>query len=510
MQPSFNLIDQPWIGAIDSTGQRQEYSLRELLLHAHELRSLYDDSPLVIAAQLRMILALLHSVHDGPRNRGEWQKVWQLGRFDEDLLSKYFAKWHNRFELFGNEHRFYQTTEPIKDGTTASLVVLLYTFGAGGNATLFDHTSAEPVIDLTPSVAARLLLTVHIYGFCGRVSGPAYFADGPCVRDALFFAEGDSLFETLVLNMVEYNAERPMRQAFNDHPAWEMDNAYSPERQIPFGYLDYLTWHDRRIQLVPKTTQEGIRVSEMVLTPGLRMDGSVMNQDPLKHFRIHEKHGHISLKFTENRALWRDSVALMKFNSTNYQTPAIFSWLERLVERGNLDRSKTLRCMAFGMATELGKQVINFYRSEHLPLPLAYFGESSLVTVLENALAASESVKDELWKATGTVARLFLVPDEESSRQPDPKAVRNLRDTLDTERRYWSLLEPLFRQTMQKIPRDANTAMTNWFDWLRQSAWDVFNQACNGLGDDPRALKAVVRGREQLARGLAIALKIDL
>lgn len=508
MPPSFNLIDQPWIGAIDHAGQLREYSLRELLLHAHELRTLHDDSPLVIAATLRMILALLHSAHNGPYDRGEWKGIWQRGHFEDDLINDYLIKWHDRFDLFSSEHPFYQSTKSI--GTKAPLTVLLYAFGAGGSATLFDHTSAEPIVDITPSTAAKLLLTVHLYGFCGRVSGPAYFADGPCVRDALFFAEGDSLFETLVLNMLEYNEERPMRKDTNDHPAWEMDNAYSPERQTPFGYLDYLTWQDRRIQLVPEIIQEGIRVSEMVLTPGLQLDGSMMNQDPLKHFRIDKKYGHLSLKFTEDRALWRESVALLKLNSTDFQPPAIFSWLERLVVRGNLDRSKTLRCMAFGMATELGKQVINFYRSEHLPLPLAYFSESNLVTELEQSLTTAEQVKDALWKATNTVAHLFLVPDEKSGSQPDPKAVSNLRKTMGTERRYWSLLEPLFLQTMQSIPKDVNEAKTTWFDWLRQSAWDVFNQACEGLGDDPRALKAVVRGREQLAIGLSKVLKIDL
>lgn len=510
MQPTFNLIDQPWIGAVDHEGRLQEYSLRDLLLQAHELRGLHDDSPLVIAALLRMILALLHRVHDGPRNRSEWQQIWQAGRFDEGRIDRYFAEWHERFELFGDEHRFYQSPEPLEEKGTAPLVVLLYVFGAGGNATLFDHTSADPEVELTPAAAARLLLTVHLYGFCGRVSGPAYFSDGPSVRDVLFFAEGDSLFETLALNLLEYNKERPIRHTGDDRPAWEMDDPYQPPRQVPFGYLDYLTWQDRNIRLVAKSTEEGIRVSEMVLMPGLSLDAGLINQDPMKHFRVDEKRGYISLRFQENRALWRDSVALLKFNSANYRTPAIFAWLDLLVERGMLERSKTLRCMALGMATEAGKQVTHFYRGEYLPLPLAYLDNPDLVLLLEKALTAAEGVASELWKATGTLARWLLVPDEESERQPNPDDVRDLRASMAAERRYWSRLEPQFRQTMQAIPQDATAALTTWFDWLRQNARDVFNQVCDGLGDDPRALKAVVRGREQLARGLGVALKIEL
>jgi CRISPR system Cascade subunit CasA len=509
MQPSFNLIDQPWIGAVDHAGQLQEYSLRDLLLHAHELRGLHDDSPLVIAAELRMLLALLHRVYDGPRNRREWQAIWQAGRFDTERIERYFAQWYDRFDLFGNAHRFYQAVGPLEENGAASLAALLYTFGAGGSATLFDHTGADPNLELTPAEAARLLLTVPLYGFCGRVSGPAYFGDGPCVRDVLFFAEGDSLFETLVLNLLEYNTEHPIPQTGDDRPAWEMDDPYQPIRQIPFGYLDYLTWQDRSIRLVPHSTLEGTRVHKMVLMPGLNLDADFMSQDPMKHFRIDEKRGYLSLRFQENRALWRDSVALLKLNTTNHRTPTIFSWLHRLVELGSLARAKTLRCMAFGMATEAGKQVVHFYRSEYLPLPLAYLAEPSLISQLETALTAAEDVASELWKTTGTLARWLLVPDEESDRQPNPDDVRDLRATMAAERRYWALLEPLFRQTMQAIPQDSSAAIRDWFAWLRRCAWDVFDQVCNGLGDDPRALKAIVRGREQLVRGLGTVLRIQ-
>ena len=91
-RPTFNLVDEPWIGAVDTDGLLQEYSLRDLLVRAHELSGLYDDSPLVVAALLRTILALLHRVYDGPRNRGEWQTLWQAGQFDANRLDASFAE----------------------------------------------------------------------------------------------------------------------------------------------------------------------------------------------------------------------------------------------------------------------------------------------------------------------------------------------------------------------------------------------------------------------------------
>ena len=112
-QPTFNLIDEPWIGAVDADGTRKEYSLRDLLAQAHVLHSLYDDSPLVVAALLRMILALLHRAYDGPRNRREWQAIWTAGKFDVARLETYFDQWYSRFDLFDAEHPFYQSVDPI-------------------------------------------------------------------------------------------------------------------------------------------------------------------------------------------------------------------------------------------------------------------------------------------------------------------------------------------------------------------------------------------------------------
>jgi CRISPR system Cascade subunit CasA len=511
MQPSFNLIDQPWIGAVDHAGQLQEYSLRDLLLHAHELRELHDDSPLVIASQLRMILALLHRIYEGPANRHEWQAIWQSGRFEEARIDRYFAQWHDRFDLFHPQFPFYQTLNWSADEQSKPISTLLFDLATGNNATLFDHTTDEMPIALSCEAAARTLITAQTFGLAGPCNPQLklYFTDGTAARGISFFAVGDSLFETLVLNLIAYPADRPIASSELDQPAWEMENAFVPDREVPFGYLDYLTWQNRRLRLLPEQVGDELKVKRILLTPGLRLAPSVLEQDPMKHYRIDEKRGYISLRFQEERALWRDSATLLQLNATDRQVPAIIAWLGQLVTGRVpvLDHSQTMRYMALGMASDQAK--IEFYRSEFLPLPLDYLTDSGLVQQLETALKAAEAVKDELWKATGTLARWLLVPDEESDRQPNPDDVRDLRATMAAERRYWALLEPHFRQTMQAIPQDSSAALAAWFAWLRQSAWDVFDQVCNGLGDDPRVLKAVVRGREQLARGLGVVLKIQ-
>lgn len=45
MTPSFNLIVEPWIPCTDRDGEPVELGIRDVLLHAHELRGLNSDSP---------------------------------------------------------------------------------------------------------------------------------------------------------------------------------------------------------------------------------------------------------------------------------------------------------------------------------------------------------------------------------------------------------------------------------------------------------------------------------
>lgn len=509
MEPSFNLIDEPWIGAVDSEGQLEEYSLRDLLAQAHKLSGLHDDSPLVVAALLRMILALLHRIFDGPRNRSEWKAIWEAGEFDMAKIDGYFSEWRGRFDLFDKAHPFYQTSEAAADGQEKKVSTLLPELATGNNATLFDHTTDAAEIELSCAEAARVLVASQSFGLAGPCNPKLklYFTDGTAARGIIFMCEGNSLFETLILNLLVYPSERPIPTSAEDCPVWETESAYQPEREIPNGYLDYLTWPNRRIRLLPEIIRNRTVVRRMELTPGLKTDATMFDSDPMKHYRIDEKRGHISMRFNENRAVWRDSAALLNLRATDKQVPAIFSWLGQLTDgvKPVLHESQTLRYMALGMASDQAK--VEFFRYEHLPLPLAYLSDFTLIESLETILQTAESVSSELWKATGTMASVLLAPDEDSERRPDPDAVRNLRDSMGTERKYWAMLEPIFRQTVYALPQNRSDAKRQWFNWLRDTAWDSFNAASNGLGDDPRTLKATVRGQEQLARGLGKVLK---
>ena len=69
MTVSFNLTMQPWIPCLADNGMQVELSLSQCFAQAHELRELGGESPLVTVALYRLLLAILHRVHQGPESR---------------------------------------------------------------------------------------------------------------------------------------------------------------------------------------------------------------------------------------------------------------------------------------------------------------------------------------------------------------------------------------------------------------------------------------------------------
>ncbi len=501
MTASFDLISQPWIPCVRRNGTAVELGLRDTLVQAHELRELGGESPLVTAALYRLLLAIAHRLF-GPADYDAWDALWQAGRFDPEPLDAYFTQWRERFDLFHPTRPFYQAADPrVKPKSLTSLV---HDVASGNNATLFDHHTDEGGLTLRPSEAARFLVAAQAFGLAGLSGLPQKFTDGTCARGIIFLVQGDTLFETLLLNLLRYDADHPLPRRSGDRPAWEMDDPFQDDRSTPRGYLDYLTWQNRRILLLPESTPDGVLIREMTLAPGLRLAEGIA--DPMKPYRRDEKRGLLPLRFNEDRALWRDSATLFQLDAAESYAPRVFAWLAELVGEGYLPRG-VRRTMALGMANDQAK--VEFYRTEHLPLPLAYLRDQQLVNSLrDDVLGVAESVARQLWGAARTMATFVLAPqaDSETAHQPAREDLDRVMAAWGVERRYWGRLEAPFRLALEGLPQDREGTLTAWQQTLRRVAWEVFDAVATEVGADPRALKATVRGREQLAAGLAKVL----
>lgn len=489
MTYSFNLIDQPWIPCANLDGRMEELSLRETLARAHELRAVQGDSPLETASLYRLLLAVIHSVLRGPKTKDDWAALWQARRFEMSRFDDYFQKWRSRFDLFDKERPFYQ----FKGDDMVEKSALLLPHGMSTANELFEH---EMVVETKPinfSTAARMLLVGQYFGLGGLVyPKKPILLRAPLLNGVSFLVEGDSLFETLLLNCLQYDKNTPLPRIGIDEPTWEMENPFKPRKE-PNGYLDYLTWQNRMVLLVP---DEINRVKVMKIKRGLDLSKNL--EDPFKLF-FKKDNDWKFLPFTEERSLWRDSHTLIKRRDpNNIHPPKTVEWLAVLLEETDcLKPSQIYRYMALGAGVHCKNAKIFFYRQESMPLPLTLLIKEDLVAKLNDAMTRTEQVKSALRNAAFSLAKNFISPtaEEKNGRQPDMNDVNKLIKYWGVEARYWSQLEVPFNLFIVDLPADPESALERWYETLQQTAKDALDGAERMAGESAKALKAAVRAR---------------
>jgi CRISPR system Cascade subunit CasA len=537
MSNSFNLLTKRWIPCIDREGRQQDFSLRDTLVQAHDIREVYADSPLTTAALHRLLLAVLHR-NFGPPNRRAWADLWKKDQWDATVLDDYFARPDvgPRFDLFDAERPFYQVRDfaADKEPVVHPIAQLAPQEASGNNTTLFDHH-----LDLLPDAvsaaeAARRLVTLQAYTVGGGVShnhkGRMFrFYGSPCVRGAVFLMRGDNLFQTLLLSMRYYpQSNSRLSDGPEDKPAWEMDNPFEPERSKPFGYLDYLTWQSRQIRLgAPEEFSNGalvVRTAQRI--QGMTMDKETM--DPLMSYGVSRKGTLFTRRFSLERVLWRDSAALLELTETaKLDAPENFRALAEAVRYKVLPRQQIYTHIAIGLIAT-NKAGIQLWRAEQVPLPLTYLDDQDSIARLREAIQRAEWVEGALKDAADWLAWLWLHPAEQRDfkgwQESSEYKLRNhpqhgdrdfqvLRAQLDVSRSYWWRLEGPFRRAVVGLAAEDEathvTALREWYDHLRATARLAFRETPAGRGPSARMLRATAQGQKLLERGLGRILKIE-
>ncbi|MAT97773.1 MAG: type I-E CRISPR-associated protein Cse1/CasA [Anaerolineaceae bacterium] len=515
---SFNLVDKPWLPCVDADGRFVELNLRQLFAQAHQLRALEGESPPVTAALHRFLLAILHRVF-GPADYEEWADLWQAEQWDMDAINAYLDEWQHRFDLFDAERPFYQSATLYLESNWVSVNRLVHHLNAA--YPLFNHAETSIKNSLKPVEAAAALIAAQGFSLCGtsgaffprksqrEAKKQAMFVDGVNARGISFLIQGKSLFETLMLNLIQYPYDQVVSHFDDDAPVWEQNDPTSPERRPLLGYLDYLTWQNRRILLRPEVDNQGeTTVVQLRWEPAKRLDSSTL--DSMQHHIKNKKEGFRLLHFNENRVLWRDSAALFELHragddsATNFP-PATFHWLKELLDEPEtgLDDTNVYQCMALGMSTKPGQATVYFYRDEYIPLPLAYFQTPDLVMQLRDALERTDLLSKALYHAIQVMGMHWQIPDADNKKWGEinrnaKSAINDWVDYTGAERHYWASLDVPFQSLIVELPQDTETARANWWAQLRQSAQNAFDQAAEYTGSGPRSFKAVVRGQSYL------------
>ena len=509
MARSFNLVDEKFIPCRWLDGRDEEASIRDALLRAPEIREIRDDSPLVTIALHRLLLAILHRTL-GPPDLTTWGKTWSARCFDAGAVGDYLDKWRQRFDLCDPDRPFYQATG-IGDANEVSVWRLALV--QGNNATLFDHRMEHEEPCIPAALAARLLIAYQAFAVGGGVSQPFNFMHSPIVREGGFLVllNGENLFETLWLNAVCYDQTRPIPGTVGDVPAWERDELEAPRREgnVPLGYIDYLTWQSRRIQLIPDAS-EPTTFSRMRMLQGFCTPSTLELREPMAGYFKTQKGEFRAKSLQQGRAVWRDCHALIQELCEEFQPPVALLQLAESKWRELLEPSRTFVLAALGLESDRAK--ISLWRHETMPLPLAYVGNPELRGDMAQAIQAAEDAARALRRAIRRLAE--LASQTQDNARPDPQRVDQLAQSFGVEPRYWARMEPAFRRFMLDLPGDSEhrgTCLSAWDEKVCGAARQVFDAAVFGSDLSPRVLKAALQSGDSPGRwGATQQLNIEL
>lgn len=497
MQYSFNLIEQPWIPALDFDGRLTEFGLREFLANAHHLRAIHAETPIASAAIMPMTLALLHRVF-GPASTTNWWRLWDAGQFDMVKLDDYLARWYERFDLFHPERPFYQVQDTRVEPKPVTELSAVQSKGD----ILFNHATEDTKAPLTPAEAARELLTAHLFRSGGGKSGQEspYFVDGLLRSGVIFFAQGRNLFETFMLNLLPYPSETYFPTTSDDKPIWEKDNpAYRQRKEMQVlplaGYLDYLTWQTNHIYLFPEVLNGYVVVRQFQIVPVAKPMESTLC--PMKRYVKKSKEGEEGwsfLYFNEEKALWRDYHTMLPRADTNaVRPPLIVSWLAQL----RMDADYPLMLLATGSLADQAKTV--FYRHEQIPLPQGLLNDDEGRAIVERAVKWADDAADSLKGAVNALADSVLQRGADG--KPDPATRGNLVKQWDVLGVYWAQLETPFWGLVDAVAQ-GNEPLVDWITTLEQAAFTALDRAASMSGDAPWALEGEVKARRILRGSL--------
>ena len=516
MNVTFDLTSEPWVPCVLADGTREELSLTDVLTRAPGIREVIAPSPLVTVALHRLLLAILHRIF-GPRDTSEWREMWEAGRWDEDKLRAYLEHWRHRFDLFDEDQPFYQTPG-LPEKMLTSISKLAQEQASGHNPTLFDHNCDNAPPAVTPSQAAHLLIAQQNFALGGLYSaekGRAYAKAAPLAGTAVLLVVGENLFETLMLNMVRYDAaDYPYSgQKAEDAPAWEQERPGEVDTRQPLGYLDYLTWQSRRVWLEPDVGGDGrLQVQRGMIADGCRFPEGYFSSDAeTMTARVpnpQAKKGQDprgALRLREDRAVWRDSAALFQSLSEEDDglqaaRPRTLQWLSELVWGDVLDSAQRYSVSVLGACS--GQAKVDFWRHERQPIPLSYLVDEDLVGDLRVGLEIAEGAARALISALWPIGCALVGPDQAN----DSRAVRQkLSRSLPGLRVYWSLLELGFWEFLLELPGDyehRERELEKWAKVVEGTIWRAFDESVRALPVGIKFLQAEVKARSTFARKL--------
>jgi CRISPR system Cascade subunit CasA len=453
---SFDLTGRPWIQVLRRDGSQDELSLRQVFEQAGGLRRVTGDLATQEFALVRLLLAVAHDALDGPGDVEEWAELWE----DPDCFAPvqaYLEEHRERFDLLHPVTPFLQTA---KLRTAKDEVFSL-------NRIVADVPAGEPFFSarmpdverLTFAEAARWVVHVHAYDTSGiktgmagdnRVKGGKVYPLGTGWAGGLggVFVEGDTLRETLLLNLVAADTEE-LDFSPDDRPAWRREPCGpGSDGRSATGLRDLYTWQSRRVRL----HHDADGVHGVVLGYGdplvwrnmhRREPMTAWRRSPAQEKKLGQSPVYLPLEHDPARSAWRGIAALLadRLEETggaegpSRLRPRVLEWIARLVTEGHLSRRFLVRARVVGVRYGTQQSVIDEVADDRLVMPVVLLhGQDP--TYARQAIAAAEEA-DRAVRVLGDLAADLARATGAEQEGPKSAARAEGFDALDHPYRGW-------------------------------------------------------------------------
>ncbi|MFH1076521.1 MAG: type I-E CRISPR-associated protein Cse1/CasA, partial [Pseudomonadota bacterium] len=329
----FNLINKKWIPVRFPDQTRDELGIQDTLLRSKEITAIEHQSPLVVAALHRFLLAVLYRALEGPTDPQKAKLLFREG-LPGDKIIAYLKRWRDRFWLFDDKYPFGQIPT-LKPKTWRSWTVLAAEHNADNAKVLFDHVDVLDSGNISSADAARWVLSTQTFAVSAGKSEISHTGTAPSAGSVMAIPIGANLMDTLIFCLVPQNREVMQ----DDIPSWEKEpesleylksktrvsDKQSEEKKdraierCSTGIVDLFTWRTRSIVFKNSLSDS---VSKLGLASGIGYKES-MEHDPMLGYEIAEiadgetknkTKKRIPIQFKE-KGFWRDYDSLLPDNA---------------------------------------------------------------------------------------------------------------------------------------------------------------------------------------------------
>jgi len=487
----FNLIDEKWIPVRFLNGERDELGISSTLLRSKEIAVIEDQSPLVVAALHRFLLAVLYRALEGPTDTAMAKELFRQGIPMEKIMA-YLEKWRDRFWLFDDEYPFGQNPH-VPEAEIEPWTKLTAEHNTSTTKVLFDHTDTTALTPISFASAARWIVsTLNFSVRGGRGYRPSPSADG-----IICIPIWQDLQQTLLCSLVPYPNKSFVA---SDNPIWEREPlSYSELRKgrerIADGYADIYTWQSRAMRLL-LTTDE--KVEKVAFIPGIGHVDSML-RDPMVPYLVRRNSGFDQVGF-EERGVWASFDSLLPdANSTENLEPKVINNLATLSRSRLIEAAIPLMVMG----QKFKNASVEFWRLERFTLPIGISEYKYLKTEINELLSLSNSAGDSLKWSLSELAKMMitkgdreLMPDKWVNGKFKLGDVSKFIKATNVLPQYWTLLEPHFHTvlSMYAVGSNSEDIRRDWLKSIRSALRTAWGQYSSSLSTgDAWVLRAVVK-----------------